>query len=268
MEYLEGGRSNQIARIGGKVHRPAGEWTPYIHEFLNHIRSQGFLGTPEPIGFDAEGNEIVSFISGEVSNYPLSKAAASVEALISAAQLLRFYHDASVSFLDKLKGNEPWLLPTREPVEVICHGDYAPYNVVLDYKRAVAIIDFDTAHPGPRSWDIAYALYRWAPLTNPDNPDGFGSELEKIDRCRLFCDVYGLSERSRSGLISTMVERLQLLVAFMRSKADSGDETFRANIADGHHIAYLADIEYLKANAVGLQAGLSTGNGAYPYGSI
>jgi len=256
MEYLDGGRTNQIARIGGKVHRPAGEWTSYIHQLLNHLRLQGFSGTPKPLGFDTDGNEVVSYIAGQVSNYPLSKAASSIDALVSAAELLRSYHDASVSFVSRLKGNEPWLLPAREPVEVICHGDYAPYNVVLEGNRAVAIIDFDTAHPGPRTWDIAYALYRWGPLNNPDNPDVFGSEREHVDRCRLFCDAYGLSKARRGGLISTVVERLQALVEFMQSEADAGNEAFRANNADGHHLAYLADIDYLKANGAGIQTGL------------
>lgn len=256
MEYLDGGRTNQIVRIGGNVHRPAGEWTPYIHKLLEHIRSRGFSGAPKPLGFDVEGNEIVSYIAGQVSNYPLSEAASSEEALISAAELLRFYHDATVSFVSKLEGNERWLLPAREPVEVVCHGDYAPYNVILEGNRAVAIIDFDTAHPGPRTWDIAYALYRWVPLNNPNNPDGFGSEQEKIDRSCLFCDAYGLSKASRGGLIATTVERSQCLVDFMQSEADAGNEAFRANIADGHHLAYLADIDYLKANGEGIQAGL------------
>lgn len=256
MEYLDGGRSNKIARIKDQVHRPAGAWTPYVHNLLQHLRLQGFAGAPEPIGFTAEGHEIVSYVAGDVSNYPLSEAAASVAALISAADLLRKYHDASVVFVRGLKGDEPWLLPAREPIEVMCHGDYAPYNVALDGNRAIGIIDFDTAHPGPRVWDITYALYRWSPLTNPHNLDGFGSEDEKIARCRLFCDVYGLSKTGRAGLILLVVERLQYLVEFMQAEADTGNEAFQANLADGHHLIYLADIDYLKANGESIQAGL------------
>ena len=67
---------------------------------------EGFFGAPKPLGFDIDGNEIVSYIAGQVSNYPLSEAASSAEALISAAELLRSYHDASASFLNKLKGDE------------------------------------------------------------------------------------------------------------------------------------------------------------------
>lgn len=253
MEYLKGGRVDQIMRKGELIYRPAGEWTPTIHKFLHHIRNHGFKNIPEPFGFDNAGNEIVSFISGEVSNYPLSKAAASMEALISAAQLLRTYHDVSASFINELQGDEIWMLSPQEPAEVVCHGDFAPYNVVLHGNKAVAIIDFDTAHPAPRIWDIAYALYRWAPLIHPNNPDGFGTEQEKFKRAHLFCDAYGLSKENRAGLIQLVIERLESLVNFMQSEADSGNEAFKANIADGHHLGYLKDIDYLKVNANKIQ---------------
>ncbi|WP_405867085.1 phosphotransferase [Streptomyces sp. NBC_01515] len=41
------------------------------------------------------------------------------------------------------------------PVEVICHGDFAPYNCVFTGEGAVGLIDFDAARPGPRAWDLA-----------------------------------------------------------------------------------------------------------------
>ena len=97
-------------------------------------------------------------------------------------------------------------------------------------------------------------MYRWAPLTHPQNPDGFGSQREKIERCRLFCDVYGLSKARREGLITTIIDRLEYLVAFIKSEADSGNDAFKANIADGHHLTYLADINYLKENRKKIQA--------------
>ena len=256
MEYLDGGRKNKIIRNRDVVHRPAGTWTPTIHRLLKHIRSKGFFGGPKPIGIDDQGNEMISYIPGEVSNYPLSDGASSMDALVSAAELLRSYHDVTTSFVRLLTGKETWYLSVREPVEVICHGDYAPYNVVLDGNRAVAIIDFDTAHPGPRTWDIAYALYRWGPLHSPDNPDGFGREQQKIHRCRQFCDSYGLSIPMRDGLITTVIQRLDYLVSFMHSEADAGNEAFKANLSDGHHLGYLADIDYLKSNIFAIQAGL------------
>jgi Ser/Thr protein kinase RdoA (MazF antagonist) len=259
MEYLQGGRDNKIVRFEAAVHRPSGFWSPAVHALLNHIRVQGFFGAPLPLGFDDNGREVLTFIPGHVSNYPLSAAAASFEALTSAAQLLRTFHDATVSFLDKALDTATfaWLLPTREPAEVVCHGDFAPYNVVLDGAQAMAIIDFDTAHPAPRVWDIAYALYRWAPLTNPANPDGFGTMAEQLLRASLFCDAYGLSCVQRRQLPGLIIERLDALVNFIFSEAQSGNEAFQANIKEGHHLLYLADRAYLKQHQAYLEEGLA-----------
>lgn len=246
MEYLQGGRKNKIVRFENVVHRPAGFWSKSVHALLNHVRAEGFFGVPEPLGFDEDGNEVLTFLDGEVSNYPLSANASTLGVLTSAAKLLRSYHDATVSFLDHIEDTYSWMLPPRDPVEVVCHGDYAPYNVVLHDDEAVAIIDFDTAHPSPRIWDTAYAIYRWAPLHHPDNPDGFGSFEDKMQRARLFLDNYGLSVEQRRQLIVVTIERIQALVNFMFAEAGTGNEAFQENIADGHHLAYLADIEYLQ----------------------
>ena len=89
MESLAGGRENQIFRSGKTVRRPSGHWTPAVHALLKHVHARGFHGAPLPLGFDENGREIVTFLEGEVSNYPLSTAALSTTALTSAAKLLR-----------------------------------------------------------------------------------------------------------------------------------------------------------------------------------
>ena len=258
MESLEGGRENQILRSGKTVHRPSGHWTPAVHALLKHIHAQGFHGAPLPLEFDENGREIVTFLEGNVSNYPLTPAATSTEALTSAAKLLRAHHDASATFLNQDLSKLSWFLPPREPAEVVCHGDFAPYNVVLNGREAVAIIDFDTAHPAPRTWDIAYALYRWAPFTQPTNNDGFGTLQEQTARGRLFCTHYGLPSEKRHHLPQIMIERLHTLVSFMQSKAAAGDETFKQHLTDGHHQLYLTDITYIEQNQLFITAELST----------
>ena len=258
MEFLQGGRENKIARVANTVHRPAGPWTETIHALLHHVRAEGFTAVPQPLGFDDAGNEIVTFLAGEVCNYPLSAAAASEEALISAAQLLRAYHEATRSFLSQNPEGHTWLLPSQTPVEVVCHGDFAPYNVVLNGRQAVGIIDFDTAHPAPRIWDIAYALYRWAPFTHPQNPDGLGDLKTQIGRARLFCEAYGFPAAQRHELVDAMILRLETLVSYMQAEAQKGNEAFIANLADGHHLLYLADVEYLGEKRPFILAGLQS----------
>ena len=257
MEYLTGGRENQIARAGQRLYRPAGFWSPAVHLLLAHVRRQGFDQVPEPIGFTGDGREIVTFIAGEVSNYPLSEAAASREALVSAARLLRAYHDASASFCTRAAGLS-WMLPPQEPAEVVCHGDFAPYNVVLKGNTAVAIIDFDTAHPGPRIWDIAYGLYRWVPLHNPQNQDTLVSLEAQIQRAKLFCDAYDLANHNRAAIVDTAITRLQALIDFMHQEAARGSSTFQAHLAAGHHLIYRDDMAFLRHNQVQIMEGIQS----------
>lgn len=241
-ERLTGGGVNEVIRIGATVRRPIGYWSPLVHGLLRHVRERGFTGGPEFHGIDEEGREVLTFIPGEVSNYPLSQAARSDEALLSAARLLRAFHDATAGY-DHPEG---WWLPRREPAEVICHGDFAPYNCVLDGTTAVAMIDFDAAHPAPRLWDVAYSVYRWAPLTHPDNGDGFGTVEQQLLRAKMFCDAYGLPDEQRTGLMDAVADRLAAMVDFMHQRAGAGDKAFASHIADGHDLLYLRDIEYVR----------------------
>ncbi|WP_413113565.1 phosphotransferase [Thaumasiovibrio sp. DFM-14] len=246
MEALLGGRDGQVHRSNDKVYRPRGFWSESVHVLLTHLKHEQFGGAPQAFGFDEQGNEILSYVSGEVYNYPLVGPIATTEALNSAAKQLRTYHDATTSLFHLNSFNElHWQLPTREPQEVICHGDYAPYNVVLQNDTVVGMIDFDTAHPAPRIWDVAYAVYCWAPFkTHPY--DALGTITQQTSRARLFCDAYGLVRSARTQLVDQMIVRLQALVDFMHHEAANGNTAFIDNINDGHHLAYLADITYLK----------------------
>lgn len=236
---------NTVVRIGNTIHRNPGIWTASVHALLKHLQVRGFANVPQVLGFDEKGREILSFIEGNVSNYPLTAAARSERALRSAAKLLRAYHDATVDFVSIYQGL--WQLSEHPALEVICHGDYAPYNCVMKNDEVIGIIDFDTAHPGSRIWDIAYAIYRFAPLTAPDNQDGFGSREEQMVRAKIFCKEYGLSQTEQ--LIPTVIERLYSLINFMKSRAQIGEKIYQQHIAHGHDKLYLNDLAYIKNNA-------------------
>ncbi|MCM2390552.1 aminoglycoside phosphotransferase family protein [Streptomyces albipurpureus] len=241
-EILAGG-VNEVIRMGATVLRPTGPWSPRVHGLLRHLRKQGFTAAPSIHEVTTDGFEVLDFIPGEVSDYPATPAAASLEALESAAELLRAFHDHTVGLA--VDAPEGWMLPARTPVEVICHGDYGPHNCVLNGTKVVGIIDFDTAHPAPRLWDVAYAVYRWAPMTAPTNTDGFGTAEEQARRTRIFCDRYGLDPMGRAGLVDAVVARLHAVVSLMRSQAAAGNASFARHLADGHHTQYLADAEYV-----------------------
>ncbi|MFF3601870.1 phosphotransferase, partial [Kitasatospora indigofera] len=105
-----------------------------------------------PLGFDDAGREVLSYLPGDVGHHPLPDWLWRSSVLEESAALLRRIHDASVPLVAR---DAHWQLPTHEPVEVICHNDVAPYNLVFTDGRVSGIIDFDTASPGPRIWDLA-----------------------------------------------------------------------------------------------------------------
>ncbi|PDS78513.1 aminoglycoside phosphotransferase family protein [Rhizobium sp. L43] len=245
MKLLEGGRTGQIWRNGDTVVRPSGVWTPTVHRFLRHLGSRGFRGAPEPIKISREGQEIVSYVAGRVCEDLGDPSVGSERMLISAARLLRDFHSASEGFLEGDGEVQTWMLPPREPREIICHGDYAPYNVAAVNDEAVGIIDFDTAHPAPRLWDLAYAVYRWAPLSDPANPGvAFGLD-DQLRRAEIFCSAYGATVEERRQLPEMICRRLQALVDFMLASAAAGDETFAEDVATGDARLYLNDISYV-----------------------
>ncbi|MGI5272087.1 phosphotransferase enzyme family protein [Nonomuraea sp. CA-218870] len=244
-EILEGGGVNQVIRRGATVRRPAGPWTPAVHALLRHLADRGFTGAPRAHGLDERGREILDYVPGQVAHDP-APYARNDAVLRAVAVLLRDYHDATAGFTPPRDAT--WYFPPREPAEVVCHGDVAPYNCVFRDGLPVAFIDFDTAHPGPRLWDVAYAAYRFAPLTAP----GHGETVpvpEQARRLRLFCDAYGLAVAGRAALTDAVGERLRGLARLIREKAAAGEAAFAAHLAAGHPELYLADAAHVARHA-------------------
>ena len=243
-EKLTGGNSTTVSRVGDTVRREAGPWTKQVHALLAHLRAKGIQEVPAPLGFDQQGREILTYIPGLVGHSPLPELRTD-EVLIAAARLLRRIHDATADVAQLWRSG--WQAPTREPIEIICHGDFAPYNCVFDQGKLIGVIDFDHAHPGDREWDLAYALYRFAPIMAPSNPESYGTTQEQCRRLRLFCDEYGLRERSQ--IVQTIQLRIASMADSLRQGAANGDQRLQANIDQGHLEIYTTDDAYLDSHA-------------------
>ncbi|MEV5323579.1 phosphotransferase enzyme family protein [Nonomuraea fastidiosa] len=245
-EILTGGGVNHVVRVAGTVRRPTGPWTPAVHALLRHLAGRGFTGAPRVHGVDEQGREVLGFVAGETADHPLPAWARTDEALTGAARLLRRYHDATAGFTPP--PGAVWYLPPVEPAEVICHGDVATYNTVFRDGEPVAFIDFDTAHPGPRLWDVAYAAYRFVPLTDPGHAGG-APVAEQARRLGLFAGAYGLGDDALKALPDMAVTRLERLVAFMRERAAAGDAAFAGHVARGDDRLYERDMAHLARHA-------------------
>lgn len=255
-QILSGGREGKILRETDCVVRPGKVWTPYVQDFLRYLHEAGFTCVPRPYGIREDGRELVSFVEGEVFHAALPDALFNDGVLSDAAKLLRRYHDAGAAYVERLSGEEPWMLPARKPAEVMCHGDFAPYNVTFLDGRVYGIIDFDTVHPGTRLWDLAYAIYRWVPFMAPANPEHRGDLAGQLRRLRLFADSYGMTEAERRDLPKAMIERLQSLISYMETEAAGGNEDMRKNIEAGHLTLYRRDIAYFEENGTAMTESL------------
>lgn len=223
-EVLPGGNMGGAVRVGDTVRRGAGAWSPTIQRLLGHLRQRGLAGVPQPLGRDEQGRDRVSYVPGVVPQYPLPDWIWTQDVLIAAGVYLSQLHRAGAGF--DLTG-AVWQLPVRQPAEVVCHNDFAPYNLVFTGRRLAGVIDWDTASPGPRVWDLAYLAYRLVPLADPANGDALGSDRpERARRLRLLCQAYG-SELTPADVLPVAVERLHDLAAFTEDRADRGQEDIR-----------------------------------------
>ena len=155
-EVLHGGVANAgaVVRSGAYVLRPANDHSVSILEFLSRLESAGFEGAPSPVGVEPDGRERLRFVPGDVAIPPYPDWAQADGALASVAILMRSLHDASQRIdTSALAWSSEMADPQGGPI--ICHNDVCLENVVFRNGRAVALLDFDFAAPGRRTFDLA-----------------------------------------------------------------------------------------------------------------
>lgn len=249
-----GGNLNDAVRVGDTVRRRAGPWTPAVHALLRFLEREGF-DAPRVVGMDERGREMLEYIEGEAHSgnpVPLPAAVFSDGHLEAAARLLRRYHAAVVNFI--APADARWRLVAPEPHELICHNDWSPWNALFREGRLAVMLDWDLAGPGPRLWDIANAAYSWAPLIS--SATAVPEISERGRRLRLFCNAYGLSDRS--GLIAAMRARLTYVGSFIDEQARLGDPGMRKLVGwDTPRKMLIDDVGYLDRHRKVLERALA-----------
>lgn len=227
-----------VVRVGDTVRRASGPWSDAVHAFLRACETAGIAETPRSLGFDEQGREMLTYLDGDVlTAHPDTMW--SLTTLKASARLLRRIHDAGARLVSKRLA---WRSPVHDPVEVICHNDFAPYNMLTKGGGLSGVIDFDMASPGPRIWDVAYLAYRlvpWAADSVTYNPRLHGSREERLS---VLIATYGI-DCSPQSVRATAVARLIELAAFTEFRAT---ETGRSDLVQ-HAAMYRGDAERLRA---------------------
>lgn len=188
---LGGGWSTDgVVRIGETVRRPSVHATQTMRDVLVLVEREGFDAAPRWLGFDEHGRDVLSYIDGDT--YSDCRAIVwSDRQLIASATLLQRYHAATAG--SAVAGAD----------EIVCHGDFGPWNLIWRHGLPVAVIDFDNAHPGDRAEDVGYALRAHLNLALPQL-----APAEQARRALLFVHAYG-SPIDAAGALAAEYDRAE-----------------------------------------------------------
>lgn len=182
-----------IVKSGNKIHRPTEFWQPAVHDLLNYLESVDFAYSPRVFNNDDQGREVLSYFDGESGKAGWGQII-SDEGLRKYAKFLRVYHDV-------IKGYKPsdqleWANGAKGllPGQIICHGDFGPWNIVWKDGEPIGLIDWDLAHPNTFEYDILYALEYSAPFRDDKDTikwHHFKTVPDRKYRIQVFLEAYG-----------------------------------------------------------------------------
>lgn len=270
---LKKGNMSEVYRDGDIVYRDRKPQSKTISRLLLLLEKKGIQFTPRFLGTKDVNQEMLSFVEGEtIEDYPPQNDIQSKMMTVQlAAKMLREYHDATLDF--ESRDDDIWFLSYEGNLEkeVICHNDFAPYNVTFKHHKPIGLIDFDTACPAPRIWDVAYAVYRFVPLSM-DVYDPNTNKYRKYDKTldcserglllRTFLDAYASGIEDTTGVVEgkvidvldvlevlqNVIVRLEALVKLFDEECSKGNLAFIKMKAEGHQQLYIDEIAFIKEN--------------------
>jgi hypothetical protein len=214
-----------VMRIGDTVRRPHQATSAAVAAYLGHLESVGFPGAPRYLGRDAQGRDVLSFITGVVAGDPVEQWAAADTALPSVGRLVRALHDASAGWVPEeplgaaVAGRPAPRFPDGEE-RLVAQRDVTPQNVVFRGDAAFALIDFDLVGWTTRSVDLANTAMHWVPLNAPCDRGPAYAGIDVVARLRLLLDGYGADAVTGTRLLHAARLRFGALHESMRWNAE------------------------------------------------
>jgi hypothetical protein len=237
-ELFENSEHRPIAHIGDTVHRPTHWWTPAVHDLLNYLESANFPYSPRVLGFDDVGREILSYIEGESGKDGWRKITTD-RGLANFAKLLRSYHDAIAGYASPAGAEWAYSPNILKPGEIMCHGDFGPWNIAWRGDEPVGILDWDFVLPAKPEYDIFYALEFAAPFRDDETTlkwHHFTTIPDRKHRIKVFLKAYGIE---LSDIVANVASVQRTGIEYVQYLANRGLQPQVSWVKDG----YLSDIE-------------------------
>ncbi len=228
--------TSRVTHAGNTVRRPAAFWSPAVHDLLRHLAATGF---PAPRVLRTESDvEVLTWIDGQSGPCGWAKVVPE-PGLRRWARFLRQYHDAVAGYRPPAHSIWSSGTGTRTPGQIICHGDFGPWNGVWQGDDIAGLIDFDHARPAPPLFDIAYALEYTAPFRGDEECVRwlhYPSPPDRRRRIEVFCDAYGTAVPD--DVIACVAEQQRMVTRTCQDLAQRGIEPQATWIRQG----YLAEL--------------------------
>ena len=187
------GHYREIIRSQEGVHRPTGWWTPATQALLSYLEEAGYPYSPRILGADKEGREVLTYLDGESGVAGWQKIV-SDEGPRRMARFLRTYHDAVRSYAPDASSEWAYASGGVKEGQIICHGDFGPWNLVWNGDEPVGLIDWDMAHPASPEEDVIYALEYAVPFRSDEDAvrwHHFEAPPDRKHRIKVFLKAYG-----------------------------------------------------------------------------
>ena len=178
--------------MGDTVQRPLQRWSSSVHDLLRHLESKDFAA-PRVIGVEGD-SEVLTWIDGESGAASWAKIVPE-SGLRQWGRFLRTYHDAVSDYLPEPASVWSSGSGTCVEGEVVCHGDFGPWNAVWRGSEVVGLIDWDHARPAPPIFDVAYGLEYAAPFRSDEESTRdmrYPGPPNRGRRAKVFCQGYGI----------------------------------------------------------------------------
>jgi len=241
-EVFADGNMAAVVRRGDEVRRGQTPWASASHAVLRHLEAAGFPFSPRFLGSEGDVDRY-SFVPGETA--PADLAGYGGDGIVEAVgRMTRAYHDAMAGFVPPPDIVWP-IMPGMPPSDgTICHNDLAPWNVVFRNGLPAGLIDWDLVAPATRTWDLAYAAWRFAPLYPGD---AFGSTGDRVRRVRLLLDAYGLPASARGAFPREILARMGSAYETVERWGAAGVPGFARLYRERLHVDALEHMTWVKA---------------------
>jgi Ser/Thr protein kinase RdoA (MazF antagonist) len=247
-----------VQRVGDTVRRPRQRWSPAVHAALLHLRGAGLTEAPAPLGVDEDGRDVLEWIPGDPGRG--WENVVPDAGLAAMARLLRRLHDASRGFV--LPEPLAWADVTApRSAEVVCHGDFGPWNIAWRNGAPVGVFDWDMAYAGDPMDDVAYALDYVAPFRTDELAVewlGYPRPPDRAARIRVFWEAYSGEAATPDRveqLVDAVIARQQRVREVATRLGREGVEPQATWLREGRERIWDEQQEWARANRARILAG-------------